>query len=48
MLKAKVVQAKAVQVSQEQATAWMAAAGLKPVEVIGDLFPDRWFVIYGK
>jgi len=36
----------ALQVSQEQATAWMAAAGLKPVEVIGDLFPDRWFVIY--
>ena len=36
----------ALQVSQEQATAWMAAAGLKPVEVIGDLFSDRWFVIY--
>jgi ubiquinone/menaquinone biosynthesis C-methylase UbiE len=38
----------ALQVSQEQATAWMAAAGLKPVEVIADLYPDRWFVIYGK
>ena len=37
-----------LQVSQEQATAWMAAAGLKPVQVIGDLFPDKWFVIYGK
>jgi ubiquinone/menaquinone biosynthesis C-methylase UbiE len=37
-----------LQVSQEQATAWMAAAGFKPVEVIGDLFPDRWFVIYGR
>ena len=37
-----------LQVSQEQATAWMAAAGMKPVEVIGDLFPDRWFVIYGR
>jgi len=38
----------ALQVSQEQATTWMAAAGLKPVEVINDLFPDKWFVIYGK
>jgi len=38
----------ALQVSQEQATAWMAAAGMKPVEVISDLFADRWFVIYGK
>jgi len=38
----------ALQVSQEQATAWMAAAGLKPVEVINDLYTDRWFVIYGK
>jgi ubiquinone/menaquinone biosynthesis C-methylase UbiE len=38
----------ALQVSQEQAAAWMAAAGLKPVEVVSDLFPDRWFVIYGR
>jgi ubiquinone/menaquinone biosynthesis C-methylase UbiE len=37
-----------LQVSQEQATAWMAAAGLKPVEEFKDLFPDRWFVIYAK
>jgi ubiquinone/menaquinone biosynthesis C-methylase UbiE len=37
-----------LQVSQEQATTWMAAAGLKPVEVITDVFADRWFVIYGK
>ena len=37
-----------LQVSEEQATAWMAAAGLKPVEVVGDVYPDRWFVIYGK
>ena len=37
-----------LQVSQEQATAWMAAAGLKPVEEIKDLFTDKWFVIYGK
>jgi ubiquinone/menaquinone biosynthesis C-methylase UbiE len=37
-----------LQVSQEQATAWMAAAGFKPAEVIGDLFPDRWFVVYSR
>ena len=38
----------ALQVSQEQVTAWMAAAGLKPVEEFNDLFPDKWFVIYAK
>jgi ubiquinone/menaquinone biosynthesis C-methylase UbiE len=37
-----------LQVSQEQATTWMAAAGLKPVEAFNDLFPDKWFVIYAK
>jgi ubiquinone/menaquinone biosynthesis C-methylase UbiE len=37
-----------LQVSQEQTTAWMAAAGFRPAEVIGDLFPDRWFVIYTR
>jgi ubiquinone/menaquinone biosynthesis C-methylase UbiE len=37
----------ALQVSQEQATAWMAAAGLTPLEDI-KLFDDRWFVIFGK
>lgn len=36
-----------LQVSQEQATAWMTAAGLKQLEVV-DLFPDKYFVIYGK
>jgi ubiquinone/menaquinone biosynthesis C-methylase UbiE len=36
-----------LQVSQEQATSWMTAAGLKQLQVI-DLFPDRYFVIYGK
>ena len=36
-----------LQVSQEQVSAWMAAAGLKPVEEI-NLFDDKWFVIYGK
>jgi ubiquinone/menaquinone biosynthesis C-methylase UbiE len=37
----------AMQLSQEQVTAMMAQAGLKPVEDIG-LFEDKWFVIYGK
>jgi ubiquinone/menaquinone biosynthesis C-methylase UbiE len=37
-----------LQVSLEQVTVWMAAAGLKPVETIGDVFPDKWFVIYGR
>jgi ubiquinone/menaquinone biosynthesis C-methylase UbiE len=36
-----------LQVSQAQATTWMAAAGLKPLEDI-KLFDDRWFVIFGK
>jgi len=34
-------------VTEAQATEWMAAAGLKPIEKI-TTFPDRWFVIYGK
>jgi ubiquinone/menaquinone biosynthesis C-methylase UbiE len=34
-------------VSEEQATGWLAAAGLKPVEHI-NLFTDRWFVVYAK
>ena len=37
-----------LQVSQEQATTWMAAAGWKPVQVISDVYPDRWFVIFGR
>ena len=36
-----------LQVSKEQATAWMAAAGLQPLEDI-NLFDDKWFVIFGK
>jgi ubiquinone/menaquinone biosynthesis C-methylase UbiE len=36
-----------MQVSKEQATAWMAAAGLQPLEDV-NLFDDRWFVIFGK
>lgn len=34
-------------VSEAEATEWMAAAGLKPVEKITS-FPDRWFVVFGK
>jgi ubiquinone/menaquinone biosynthesis C-methylase UbiE len=36
-----------LQVTREQAAAWMAAAGLKPVEEF-DLFADKYFVIYGR
>jgi ubiquinone/menaquinone biosynthesis C-methylase UbiE len=36
-----------LQTPQEDATKWMAAAGLKPVDEI-NLFDDKWFVIYGK
>ena len=32
---------------KQQTDAWMAAAGLKPVEEIA-LFDDKWFVIYAK
>ncbi len=38
---------EAMQVTQQQAAEWMAAAGLKPVEEI-NLFDDRWYVIYGR
>jgi precorrin-6B methylase 2 len=38
---------EAMQVTQQQAAEWMAAAGLKPVEEI-NLFDDKWYVIYGK
>jgi ubiquinone/menaquinone biosynthesis C-methylase UbiE len=37
----------ALVVSKEQATAWMAEAGLVPAEEVA-LFPDKWFVIYKK
>ena len=37
----------ALQVSREQAAAWLAAAGFKPIADIR-LFTDKWFVIYGK
>jgi ubiquinone/menaquinone biosynthesis C-methylase UbiE len=35
------------QISRQQTDAWMAAAGLKPVEDI-QLFDDKWFAIYAK
>ena len=34
-------------VSKEQATAWLAALGFKPVREV-PLFGDKWFVIYGR
>jgi ubiquinone/menaquinone biosynthesis C-methylase UbiE len=37
----------AMQLGQEQVTAMMAQAGLKPVEEI-NLFEDKWFVIFAK
>jgi len=36
-----------LQVTEAQTAAWMAAAGMKPLERV-DLFPDKWFVIYGR
>jgi ubiquinone/menaquinone biosynthesis C-methylase UbiE len=36
-----------LQISDEQVAQWMAAAGLKPVERF-DLFPDKWFIVYGR
>jgi ubiquinone/menaquinone biosynthesis C-methylase UbiE len=36
-----------LQVTEEQGAAMMASAGLKAVEKI-ELFPDKWFVIYGR
>jgi ubiquinone/menaquinone biosynthesis C-methylase UbiE len=35
------------QITRQQADAWMAAAGMKPVEEIA-LFDDKWFAIYAK
>lgn len=37
----------ALQVSKEQATAWLAEAGFKPLYEI-PLFQDKWFVIYRR
>jgi ubiquinone/menaquinone biosynthesis C-methylase UbiE len=36
-----------LQISDAQVAQWMAAAGLKPVERF-DMFPDKWFVVYGR
>lgn len=36
-----------LQITKEQGTEWMAAAGLKPVEDLS-VFDDKWFVIYGR
>lgn len=38
---------KTMQVTQELATEWMAAAGLKPAEEV-KLFEDKWYVIFQK
>jgi ubiquinone/menaquinone biosynthesis C-methylase UbiE len=35
------------QITRQQTDAWMAAAGLRPVDEIA-LFDDKWFVIYAK
>jgi ubiquinone/menaquinone biosynthesis C-methylase UbiE len=35
------------QITRQQTDAWMAGAGLKPVEDVA-LFDDKWFVIYSK
>lgn len=37
----------ALVVSKEQATAWMAEAGFKPVDDI-PLFTDKWFVVFAR
>jgi ubiquinone/menaquinone biosynthesis C-methylase UbiE len=37
----------ALQVSKEQTGRWMAEAGLRPLEDF-TIFPDKWFVIYGR
>ncbi len=36
-----------LQVTEQQGATLMAAVGLKPQEKF-DLFPDKWFVVYGK
>lgn len=36
-----------LQVTKEQASAWLAAANFKPIQDV-PLFADKWFVIYGR
>lgn len=38
---------KALQVTQDETKAWMAAVGLRPVAE-HKLYDDKWFVVYGK
>ncbi len=38
---------KALQVTQDETKAWMAAAGLRPLSE-HKLYDDKWFVVYGK
>ena len=37
----------ALQVTKDQARAWLAAMGFKPVEEY-PLFTDKWFVVYAR
>jgi ubiquinone/menaquinone biosynthesis C-methylase UbiE len=37
----------ALQVSKDQAAAWLAFAGFKPIEEV-PLFADKWFVVFGR
>lgn len=37
----------ALQVSKEQAAFWLADAGFRRVEDV-DLFPDKWFIVFGR
>ena len=36
-----------MRITKEETAAWMAAAGLKPLEEF-DLFDDKWFVVYSR
>lgn len=38
----------ALQVTKEQAKAWLAAAGFKPVHEFDGLPEDKWFVVYAR
>ena len=38
----------ALQVTKEQAQAWLAAAGFKPVAEFDGLPEDKWFVVYAR
>jgi ubiquinone/menaquinone biosynthesis C-methylase UbiE len=36
-----------LQITKQQAAAWMAAAGFKPAEEF-EIFTDKWFVVYSR